>query len=120
MCAEPSDYPYSSFRNYFDTAAIDRYLVEGMIGRAEFESYHRENDNDVCMDIQDEAVRRISDEQARKLVRKRFDCETLSEVQNLPEEKKIKAIQFLRGSGASIRQVSRLTGISFGLVRKYS
>jgi len=49
-----------------------------------------------------------------------FNCENASQVQQLTEEKKILAIQYLIGTGASIRQVSRLTGISFGIVRKYS
>ena len=91
-----------------------------MIGRTEFERYHKENENDICMDIQNEVVRRITDEQVRKLLRENFDCENVSQVQQLTEEKKIHAIQYLLRTGASIRQVSRLTGISFGIVRKYS
>ena len=120
ICTEPSEYPYSSYGNYFENDAVDHDLVERMIGRKEFERYHRKNDNDICMDIQDEAVHRITDEQVRKLLRENFDCENVSQVQLLTEEKKILAIQLLLGSGASIRQVSRLTGISFGIVRKYT
>ena len=120
ICTEPSEYPYSSYGNYFENDAVDHDLVERMIGRKEFERYHRENDNHICMDIQDEAVHRITDEQVRKLLRENFVCENVSQVQLLTEEKKILAIQLLLGSGASIRQVSRLTGISFGIVRKYT
>ena len=120
ICTEPSEYPYSSYSNYFENDAIDYDLVEGMIGRTEFERYHRENGNDICMDIQDEAVHRITDEQVRKLLRENYDCENVTQVQQMTEEKKIQAIQHLLGSGASIRQVSRLTGISFGIVRKYT
>ena len=46
-------------------------------------------------------------------------CSKDKEQQLLTEEKKILVIQLLLGSGASIRQVSRLSSISFGIVRKY-
>ena len=47
-------------------------------------------------------------------------CSKDKEQQLLTEEKKILVIQLLLGSGASIRQVSRLSSISFGIVRKYT
>lgn len=119
ICAEPSEYPYSSYRNYFENDAIDHDLVEELISKDDFESYHRENDDDCCMDIQDKSVRRITDEDARRLLRETFSCENVSQAQRLPEEDRIQAIRLLLDAGASIRQVSRLTGTSFGIVRKY-
>ena len=71
------------------------------------------------MDIEEKPVRRITDGQLKRILAEQGQCENVSQFQALPEDKKTLLLQLLLSSGGSIRQVSRLTGTSFGIVRKY-
>ena len=55
----------------------------------------------------------------KRILAEQGQCENVSQFQALPEDKKTLLLQLLLSSGGSIRQVSRLTGTSFGIVRKY-
>ena len=62
---------------------------------------------------------RVTDEQARVLIRKITKCGNALEFQELDIAVRDKCLKKLREKGVSIRQLSRLTGISYGVVRKF-
>ena len=64
-------------------------------------------------------MRAVTDEQARKIIEKYAHCNTIPEFQGLENKKKEQAIKKIYQKGVSIRQISRLTGISKGLVEKW-
>ena len=63
-------------------------------------------------------VIRVTDEQASVLMQKIAKCENATAFQKLDPIKRDKYLKKLREAGVSIRQLSRLTGISVGIVRK--
>ena len=71
------------------------------------------------MDVEDKPKIKVTDEQAKKIVEKISKCKNVAEFQALDVKTRDKCLKRLRESGLSIRQISRLTGVSFNVVRKY-
>ena len=69
------------------------------------------------MDIE-ELNFRLSDNDAMSIVREVSKCENATEFQTLDPNVRDKYIRKLKNRGLSYRQISRLTGISFAIVRK--
>ena len=55
---------------------------------------------------------------ARDIIKKISKCSNATEFQELSQGLRDKYITKLKESGLSIRQISRLTGISFAIIRK--
>ena len=72
-----------------------------------------------CGFIQHHILKRLTDTRVKELMKSLCHCENVSQFQALPEFQKAEALAALLHAGGSIRQVSRLTGSSFGIVRKY-
>ena len=58
-------------------------------------------------------------EQAKRIIEMSSGCSNASEFQQLSEFDKEEYLNEFKNKGLSILQVSRLTGVSFGLVRKF-
>ena len=71
------------------------------------------------MDVSDKAITRVTDEQASVLIKKIAKCDNVSDFQNLDIVTRDKYLKKLKDKGLSIRQLSRLTGISISIVRKF-
>ena len=119
LCNTAGEYPYSSYSNYFESGSIDSEFVLGLISRNDFFRYHDEKTNDTCMDVSEHAPKRLTDTRVKELMKSLCHCENVSQFQALPDFQKAEALAALLHAGGSIRQVSRLTGSSFGIVRKY-
>ena len=57
-------------------------------------------------------------EEAHKIIKKYSRCESVSDFQSLPIAKRDKFLKVFKDKGISIRQISRLTGISYYVVQK--
>lgn len=120
ICKRIEDYAYSSYSEYLganDLVDID-YALQ-LISIDEFIGLNRQIVGANCLDVPDKAITRVTDEQARVLIKKVSKCDTVSDFQNLDTVTRDKCLKKLRGKGLSIRQLSRLTGISFSIIRKY-
>ena len=69
------------------------------------------------MDIKPKEFR-INDSDAKKIIKRVSKCDNATEFQELSQEKRDKFIKKLKENGLSVRQISRLTGISKGIVEK--
>jgi len=120
LCENPSDYPYSSFARYFDAdSMIDSEPVLNVMDRAAFWQINLIPTQEPCMDVPDTSRKRLTDEQVNAMMRKLSGCDSAAEFQTLPPDKRDRALKSLLKKGASIRQASRVTGISVGIVRKF-
>lgn len=120
ICKSVKDYEYSSYQEYTGNSNIvDTELIYEYISKAEFEEYSNIENSDKCLDIESEITIRLTDEQAQKLISKYTKCKNVTEFQSLDEEIKKKAIQKMHKGGASIRQISRLSGVTKGIVEKW-
>ena len=119
-CQRPEEYPYSSFSDYFTNGMIDSEPILTQVGKGAFFQFHAEKNQDVCMDMGEKHPPRMTDEKALKTMKKICACENAAEFQTLPTEKRNAALSQLLKKGVSIRQASRITGVSVGVVRKFT
>ena len=120
LCKEPEDYPWSSFARYDTDPLISRGMVFDAMGEAAFRAYHHQENDDRCLEVREDDAPRLSDDRIRALMRTKYRCESVSAYQRLAPEIRGELLRTLLMSGASIRQLSRLTGETVGVVRKYS
>lgn len=120
ICKRIADYPYSSYGEYIGSRDIvDREYVLEQITLDEFIGLNNELVEQYCMDIADKTVVRVTEEQAKQLISRISKCDSVSEFQDLDLNTRNKCLKKLREAGVSIRQLSRLTGISYNVARKY-
>lgn len=120
ICKTVADYENSSYNEYFKSSdLIDRDFVFEIISKDEFAKFNSEKVFDSCLDVEDKPKIKVTDEQAKKIVEKISKCKNVAEFQALDVKTRDKCLKGLRESGLSIRQTSRLTGVSFNVVRKY-
>ena len=63
-------------------------------------------------------VLRVTDEEAKRIIKKYSKCETTTDFQLLDVKERSKYIKKFKEKGVSIRQISRLTGIPKGIVER--
>lgn len=119
MCKQVEEYIYSSYLEYLGSGTVvdTEYLLQ-FCTIDEFVEMNNENVDTNCMDISDKVIARVTDQQAKDLIWKIAKCENSSQFQQLETIKRDKYLKKLKEKGVSIRQLSRLTGISFSVVRK--
>ena len=83
----------------------------------DFEEYHKNYTETRFIDIDEKPIQRKTDEDIIELLKKKYKCNSTSDFQNLPIHKRDKYVLELKKYGASLRQISRLTGISLGVIR---
>lgn len=119
LCKQPGDYAYSSYAEYLGRGFLtDTDYVLQLCTTDEFIGLHNALVVTECMEISDKVIVRVTDEQAKKLIQKIAKCNNASEFQELDIAKRDKYLKKLREKGVSIRQLSRLTGISFSVIRR--
>jgi hypothetical protein len=84
----------------------------------EFMRYNNISNSDEFLDIEGEKLPRQTEEQAKDIVKKETGCDTVSSFQALPKEIRKEHLRKLRSQGISIRQLSRLTGESRGVIQR--
>ena len=121
LCERPEDYPYSSLKKYFEKDGLhDSGMVREMMDEAQFMEWNAQPTEEKCMDMSDQAQRHLTDSRAWDLIKRYSGCKNAAEFQKLERNKQDSALRKVLKGGVSIRQASRLTGISIGMIRKFS
>lgn len=113
-------YPYSSYNSYMEPKGnqlIDVNFVLDMMNKERLEEFHSEASRDIYLDISERPFR-LTDEQAKEIIMKISTCKNASEFQLLEIKVRNSCIKKLRREGLSVRQISRLTGVSKGIVER--
>ena len=119
LCKRVSDYVYSSYGEYIGNSnLVDTDFILEICSERDFIELNNSICDDSCMDIAEKVIARVTDEQAKILIRKIAKCESVVAFQELEPAMRDKALKKLRDKGLSIRQLSRLTGISISVIRK--
>ncbi len=112
-----SEYKYSSYNEYINEKKItDTEFALSIMEKEIFIAFNNIVNEDKCLDCDDLSFR-LSDNDAKGVIQKVSKCENATEFQLLDIESRNKYIKILKLKGLSIRQISRLTGISFAIVR---
>lgn len=118
ICKKVGNYEYSSYKEYIKNSNItDTEFCLEMIDLEQFIDFNNEINEDICLDVE-ESVFRLTDEEAKEIIQRISHCKNATEFQNLDIDKRDKFIKKLKEKGLSIRQICRLTGVSFSVVRK--
>jgi len=114
------DYPYSSYNDYLegkDSQLTDTGFVLGIMNKTQFVQFHKETGKGEFLEVTERKYR-PTDEQAIRCILEVSQCKHASDIQSLDAEHKGEIIQKLKTQGLSIRQLSRLTGISKSIVER--
>lgn len=120
FCKTCGDYANSSYREYLwagDAPLADSGLALKIMSREQFVQFHKQLANDRCLDAEDDSFR-LTDDRAKESIYAVSNCRNIAQFQKLAIEKRDQCVKELKAQGLSIRQISRLTGLSFGIVRK--
>ena len=116
ICRQAEDYQFSCARDYFNGGGIcEVSFAEEMTGREALLAYLKEASEDQCMD--DDLIR-INDKEALEIIKKITGEKETAKSLRLISDHPGQYVRPLREAGLSIRQISRLTGLSTGIVRK--
>ena len=120
ICKKLQDYEYSSYNEFFGRPYLVNYgFVFDIIDKEQFIDFNNEKAFDKCLDVEDKPLIKVTDEQAQRIIEKYSKCKNVAEFQALDIKARDKCLKKFRESGLSIRQISRLTGVSFNVVRKF-
>ena len=118
MCKRPEDYKYSSGREYLcgDDGITDTEFVFSLIEPSALAEFISAYNDDQFLEAEEKVPVRLTDEGAKKLILYEFG--TFSPAVGKPgtRQELYSSIRKLAGKGISIRQLSRLTGISKKLI----
>ena len=119
----PMDYPWSSYHEFLsDKGLCETSYILGLfsedlaMAKKQFETFNQADASVDCLDIDEK--KRWKDPEAIDLIKQLAGVKNLSDVQQLDKQKRDEALRSCKSQGLSIRQIERLTGISFGVVRK--
>ena len=114
------EYRYDSFSDYakdrpgmITDTAYAREIAPGQM----LVDYLRAPADENCLD-EDRTGKRLADQEAWRIIRRITGCTNAAAIAALKIPARDKAIADMRKQGLSIRQISRLTGISIGIIRK--
>ena len=111
MADRPEEYAYSSFRGYTEgKSEVDGGYILDLLPRERFEEFHEAGWQDKCLDMSEDEVRRVTDEDALRIMRKITNCDSCPEFRALEQGKRARLIVKMNREGLSLRQISRLTG----------
>ncbi len=114
LCSKIEEYPYSSAGEYLKgiNGITDTALINGMLNEKSMKEYICQKNEDQCMEMDETIRRRVTDEEAKKMISKELG-EVIPAIGKAKERKGLNtSINRLIYAGISIRQLSRLTGMS--------
>lgn len=114
FCAKAEDFRYSSAGEYFlgKKGISDLTLIRSMHSDQVLKEFMVQPNNDQCLEMDDSAKSRCSDEKAKQLILREFG--TMTPLAGKPKGRASlnRSINKLMDAGISIRQLNRLTGIT--------
>ena len=123
---EVKDYEYSSWGEY--TGQVETAFqicdTQTVLKRIPFDNLNEWVNEPLPSDAcyldgdEEQAFNRYSDEEAWKVIKELTGASNASEFQKLDRGRQREALRELRGLGASVRQLQRLTGLGRGLIQR--
>lgn len=122
MVSDIADYPWSSYREYMEKSricniefALNLFSEDREKAIKLFREFNLAENKGQCLEYNQNE--RLNDTEAAAFIRSVARTQSSTEVQNFTKEERNKIIKKCREHGLSIRQIVRLTGVSFGIIR---
>ena len=117
-----ADYPWSSYGEYAGESRICDIEFAFIIFSPNrvnavklFKEFHSADNQDRCLDYEQNV--RLNDIGASNFIRSISGVQSPTEIQGFEKDKRNEVIKECKARGLSIRQIERLTGVSFGVIR---
>ena len=122
LVTRPVDYVWSSWLEY-ELGVAGVCAVNVVLNRVGSQNLIELVNTDMdefvdIVDIDNDNVRMISDDEVREYLRESQGIANPLMVQSLEKARRNTVLKAAKGIGAGIRQLSRLTGVSFGVIQK--
>ena len=124
LSADVDSYPRNSWGEYVRHATGIQTIccTQHVLARMPLEELHDFVNTllpatDSMLDF-DSGVEKNSDEEVRRFLKDTCGLRTPQDIQLYPRERQLDIVRLVRDYGASLRQISRLTGLSYGIVRR--
>ena len=120
LCRWPEDYRYSSYTGYLrgDKLLCSEAVLK-KISIDQFVEYHRTLSTDECLEVSETVNYKRTDAQISKLMKDRYGIQSVAQVLSMDSKTQAEVVRMMQKSGGSVRQISRLTGISLYSVKKH-
>ena len=124
ICKEVKDYKWSSYKEYtygsrnVETEfALKLFSEDNAVAIKEFIKFNNEENEDKCLEF--EINKRLNDIEAKEVIKEVARVTNINELQYLQRDKRNEILKRLKEfEGLSIRQIARITGISYNMVQK--
>ena len=118
LCDGAVNYPYSSAREYLlgRTGITDQAFMRSILGDQDIARFLSLENNDICLDLNETEYVKCADGKAKRVILSEFGSFSRINCNDLDRASLNSSIRKVIHSGVSIRQFSRLTGISKSIV----
>ena len=121
LCSRPEQYRFSSCADYMGRAGVtDTAFALSLLPGEGFGEFVSAPTGERCLDIGEKPSHRLTDDDARLIIEEISGCPSVTAFQALPQGQRDTYLAEILLRGISIRQASRLTGISPGVVRRFT
>lgn len=117
------EYPWSSFKEYMGSNEIcdtkfplSLFSEDAKKRIAAFKEFNMQHNDDKCLEY--EKQKRINDQEAAKIIKKIAGIDDPRKIASYASNERDEIISKLRERGLSIRQIERMTEVSFAIIRK--
>lgn len=119
LCENVEDYKFSSYNEYTDRSwIVDTDFILDIMLLDEFTAFNHEENTDKCLEIEEKEVVRLTDEQARAIISKISGSNSVSDFEKLTKDLKEVYVKEFKKFGVSVRQICKLTGMSYYTVQR--
>ena len=119
LCENVDEYEFSSYSEFITGQnLVDTGDIFALISKESFIEINRKPVLINCLDMTNKPSASPSDEHVRAELLKVSGCESISEFQALEARMRNECIKKLKDKGFTIRQLSRLTGIGYNIIRR--
>lgn len=116
------EYKWSSYKDYLKRKRINFELAMNLFKAYskdplnEFTRYNNLKNQDECLEIK--TIKPKSDDEIRETILYMGNFKQVHEIQQAEKEKRKEMMRQLKSEGASIRQLQRITGLSYKVIRE--
>ena len=119
LCKKLEEYRYSSYVEYLKQPyLVDMDYVNGLVDKETIISNSNTYIDVQCLELEEEKFHGVTDKQARDIITEVTGISNPSDFKNIDKDKREQLIIKLKSRRLTIRQICRLTGFTFYVVRK--
>ena len=119
ICKKADEYPYSSYKEYLKyPSLVDMDYVESLVTREAIVSYSKARIEEKCLEIEEKTARGMGDQKAEEVIKDITGFDMLADIKEIDKGERDKLLKLFSKRGITMRQICRLTGMTYFAVRK--